>query len=185
MGYAIAEAALEAGHEVVLISGPTSLTAPKSAVFVNVETAAEMLEEVKGHLDQSDALIMAAAVADWRPKRIASQKIKKGHATDCIELERTADILEDIRASKGRQILVGFAAETENLIVEAHRKLRDKGVDLIVANDVSCVDSGFDVDTNKAMLLSADGKSDDLPLMTKHDLAQRIVDWVWVKHSTH
>jgi len=185
MGYAIADAALAANHKVMLISGPISLTAPKDAVSVNVETAAEMLEAVKVNLGQSDALIMAAAVADWRPKRIAPQKIKKAHAEDCIELERTADILEHIRTIKDRQIIVGFAAETENLIAEAQRKLRDKGVDLIVANDVSRVDAGFDVDTNRATLLSADGKSEDLPLMTKRDLAQRIVDWVCAKHSTY
>jgi phosphopantothenoylcysteine decarboxylase/phosphopantothenate--cysteine ligase len=184
MGYAIAHAALVAGHDVVLVSGPTSLVAPEGAVVVKVETAADMLEAVQQNLDGSDALIMAAAVADWRPRRVSAQKMKKADGVDSIDLERTEDVLEYIRGIKGRLIVVGFAAETENLIAEAQRKLRDKGLDLIVANDVSRADAGFDVDTNKATLLTAEGKTEDLPLMTKRELAQKIVDWVFAKQSS-
>ena len=184
MGYAIANAGLAAGHDVVLVSGPTSLEAPGDARVVKVVSAADMLEAVRSNLDDCDALVMAAAIADWRPRRAASQKIKKADGVDRIELERTEDILEHVRDMKGHQVVVGFAAETENLIAEAERKLREKGLDMIVANDVSRDDVGFDVDTNKATLLYATGTTEDLPGMTKRELATRIVDWVSAEHAS-
>lgn len=178
MGFALARAAVARGHAVTLIAGPVSLTPPAGVAYVPVVTAHDMLEAVQTHLPACDALIMAAAVADWRPKQIGLQKMKKSQTAPVLELEPTADILQTIRPRKGGRIFVGFAAETERVLDEARRKLQFKGLDLIVANDVSRADAGFDVDTNLVTLLAADGTREDLPLLSKDAVATRIIAWV-------
>jgi len=141
-------------------------------------TADEMLAAVKRYLSRCDALIMAAAVADWRPRRVRAQKIKKTTGPQVLRLEPTPDILKQLRSKKGRRVFIGFAAETERMLAGARRKLIEKGLDLIVANDVSRPDAGFDVDTNRATLMDAGGGVRVLPLMTKMKVAARILDWL-------
>jgi putative hydrolase of HD superfamily len=178
MGYAIALAARDRGHEVVLVSGPVSLPAPGGIRVVSVVSAAEMLEAASTHLESCDALVMAAAVADWRPVVVSDQKVKKNRAASSLELEPTPDILMTLKPRKGSRTFVGFAAETTDVEAEASRKLVAKGLDMIVANDVSQSDSGFDVDTNRVVFLTGDGSVVRLPLLSKRDVAERILDWV-------
>lgn len=177
MGYAVAAAAKSRGHEVILISGPVAIEPPDVDV-IHVTTAEEMFETVDKNIEWCDALVMAAAVADWRPALISNRKIKKADATPVIYLERTPDILKRVFPKKGKKLYIGFAAETENLEDEAKRKLQDKGLDLIVANDVSAFDAGFEVDTNRVVLLSGADKPEALPLMPKQQVAERIVGWI-------
>jgi len=159
MGYAIAEAAVRAGHQVVLISGPVSMAAPDGIQRVDVTTAKEMLSEVKKNFRTCDLLVMAAAVADWRPKMVAKQKCKKSKGPPQIEWEPTVDILQSLaRVQKNSQVVCGFAAETNRLAAEAKRKLRDKKLDAIVANDVSRKDIGFGADSNALTLYLKGGK---------------------------
>jgi len=178
MGYAIAAAAQARGHDVVLISGPVAIPAPVGVQLVPVVSAADMLSAVEGHLEASDALIMAAAVSDWRPAVRSDQKLKKLKTGPELVLEPTEDILLKIRPKKGRRMVVGFAAETSGVEAEARRKLESKGLDMIVANDVTQPDAGFDVDTNRVVLITP--KSDPLllPLMSKREVGDRIVEWV-------
>jgi len=178
MGYAVARAALRHGHDVVLISGPVCIAPPEDAKVVRVETAIQMMNAVMEHLQWCDALVMAAAVADWRPAQAVSSKIKKRAGDLVLKLERNPDILAAVRGGKGGRTVVGFAAETHNLLREAKRKLELKGLDLVVANNVLESGSGFDVDTNKVTLIDACGEIVDLPLMTKDDVAERIVEWI-------
>ena len=178
MGYAIAQSARQRGHQVVLISGPVHLPVPEGVERSFVESAEEMLAAVKVKLPSCDVLIMAAAVADWKPAAVSSQKLKKAGAPATLDLVRTPDILQTIMPLKGGKIFVGFAAETENLHQEARRKLAAKQLDLIVANDVSRADAGFEVDTNQVTLLTPDGNSRELPLMSKADVACEIMAWV-------
>jgi len=178
MGYALARVAARRGHVVTLISGPVALRPPAKVSFVGVMTAAEMLAVVKRHLSNSDALIMAAAVADWRPRRVSTQKIKKTKGPQVLRLEPTPDILKQLRSKKGRRVFIGFAAETERILSGARRKLAGKGLDLIVANDVSRPDAGFEVDTNRVTLMDSSGRVQTLPLMTKMRVAARILDWL-------
>ena len=178
MGYALARVAARRGHVVTLISGPVALRPPPKVSFVAVTTADEMLSEVKRCLSRCDALIMAAAVADWRPRRVRAQKIKKTTGSQVLRLEPTPDILKQLRSKKGRRIFIGFAAETERILAGARRKLAEKGLDLIVANDVSRPDAGFEVDTNQVVLIEASGGVRVLPLMTKLKVAARIMDWL-------
>lgn len=178
MGYAIARAACERGHEVVLISGPVAIPAPAGARLVPVVTAAEMLAAVESHLDASEVLIMAAAVSDWRPVSVNARKLKKLKSGSELALEPTADILQTIKPLKGGRVIVGFAAETNDVEAEAQRKLIAKGLDLIVANDVTQVDAGFDVDTNRVIFLTGGAAPLALPLMSKQELGHRIVAWV-------
>jgi len=179
MGYALAEAARDAGAQVTLITAPTALSAPYGVERVPVRTAAEMEEAVLGRLAETDILLMAAAVADYRPKVTAAQKIKKGEGSLTLELEKTADILAEVaqrRPSAGRPlVMVGFAAETEHLLENATAKMQAKRLDLMVANDVSSPDSGFEVDTNRVILLTSDGGQEALPLMSKADVAEHII----------
>lgn len=175
MGHALAAAATNRGHEVVLVSGPVSLEAVRGAVTVRVTTAAEMLAAVREHLEWCDALIMAAAVADWRPAQAKGQKLKKTEMPATLVLERTEDILDEVGSLKGKRVFVGFAAETQNVVEEALRKAGQKGVDLIVANDVSQADSGFAADTNRVTLAYPDGRSEDWPLLGKHELSLRLI----------
>lgn len=178
MGYAVAQAGREHGHEVRLVSGPVALQPPAGVELTSVSTADEMRAAVERSLEWCDALVMAAAVADWRPSRVAANKLKKSSSAPRIELEATPDILKAIASRKGRRLFVGFAAETERVLDEASRKLREKNLDLVVANDVSAPDAGFDVDTNRVTLLSRDGARESLPLLSKHEVADRIVRWI-------
>lgn len=177
MGYAIAEAARDRGARVTLISAPTALTVPHDVEVVHVESARQMRDAVVKATFDADALVMAAAVADYQPKTRAEQKIKKDASGDglTLELVRTADILAEVR---GNFVKVGFAAETENLLENARRKLESKKVDLFVANDVTAPDSGFAVDTNRVTLIDRDGKIDELPLMSKREVADKLLDRV-------
>lgn len=175
MGYAIADAAGHAGHQVLLVSGPTSLDVPAGVDFIPVETAAEMYDVVERYLPKMDAAVFAAAVADYTPAAPAEQKIKKSGETLSLELVKTKDILGSARSSIGfTGFLVGFAAETENLEANARLKLEKKGCDLIVANDVSRSDIGFDSHENEALLVFPD-HTEPFPKAPKHDLAIRIV----------
>jgi len=175
MGYALAEAARDRGAEVTLITAPTSLPRPAGMETVNVGTAQEMYQATKDAVSQADALIMAAAVADFRPTRAAKDKIKKGQDKLTLEFERTPDILGSI---KGDFIKVGFAAESSNLVENAKQKLKQKGLDLIVANDITASDSGFGADNNRVTIIDQEGKIDNLPLLPKREVADKILDKV-------
>jgi len=175
MGYAMAEAARDRGATVTLITAPTSLPEPASMEVIRVETAVQMKEAVTKASAQADALIMAAAVADYQPKNVAEAKIKKEAPTLTLELVKTPDILTEV---KGNLIKVGFAAESEDVIENARRKLEKKKLDLMAANDITAKESGFAVDTNKVTLISRDGKIESLPLMSKREVADRILDRV-------
>jgi phosphopantothenoylcysteine decarboxylase / phosphopantothenate---cysteine ligase len=181
-GYALAEAALDMGAQVCLITTPTGLTPPVGAQVIRVETAQQMLEEVLAESAASDALIMASAVADFRPKQIARDKIKKEGGIPQIELEATEDILKAVaeqrREKKRPRVVVGFAAESRDLLGNAQRKLESKGLDFIAANDISAGDAGFAVETNRVTLLFADGQQKPLPLMSKIEVAKVILGWV-------
>jgi phosphopantothenoylcysteine decarboxylase / phosphopantothenate---cysteine ligase len=177
MGFALAAAAWRRGADVVLVAGPTSLPTPHGVRRVDVATAAAMHQVVLEELDRASVVLMAAAVADYRPAQVAGEKIKKGSARLTLELERTVDILGDIAPRKGQRIVVGFAAETESVVAHAHRKLREKPVDFIVANDVSRADAGFEADTNAVTIVCHEG-DEELPLMPKDDVAERILDRV-------
>jgi phosphopantothenoylcysteine decarboxylase/phosphopantothenate--cysteine ligase len=179
MGYAVASAAAARGHGVTLISGPVALQPPAGVVVIRVVTAEEMRRAVRRKLRWCDALVMAAAVADWRPARAAARKIKKqSRMALALRLVPTVDILCDVRPLKGRRLVVGFAAETGAPAERARRKLKEKGLDLIVANDVSRPDAGFDTDTNRVILLTPDGVRADWPLMSKAEAAGRLVRWL-------
>jgi phosphopantothenoylcysteine decarboxylase/phosphopantothenate--cysteine ligase len=173
MGYALAEAARDRGAAVTLISTPTGLNPVAGVEMVNVRSAREMKDAVVKAVAKTDALIMAAAVADYAPKTVAAQKIKKGTGGMTLELVKTPDILS---AVKGNFAKVGFAAETQDLIANAKKKLVNKSLDIIVANDVTVKDSGFGAETNKVTILKKDGKMEDLPLMSKREVAEKILD---------
>ena len=179
-GYALAQAALDAGAEVTLITTPTSLTPPVGANVVHVQTAKQMLDAVLNESTNADVLIMAAAVADFRPKHAASDKIKKEGGVPQIELEGTEDILKAVanRRSEVKRLkmVAGFAAESQNLIENASNKLKSKGLDMIAANDISATDAGFSVETNRVTLLFADGRRESLSLMSKMEVAETMVE---------
>ena len=179
MGYALAEASRRRGARVVLVSGPTHQEPPAVHTFERVRTAQEMSEAVSRHSDAATVVLMAAAVADFRPTSVHPGKIKKQHGAPVVKLEPTADILADLshRCRKG-QIIVGFAAETEQLLENAAAKLHSKRLDLLVANDVSQNGAGFDVDTNIVTLLFPDGRKMALEKMSKLDVANRVLDEV-------
>jgi phosphopantothenoylcysteine decarboxylase/phosphopantothenate--cysteine ligase len=182
MGYALAQAAVDLGARVTQVSGPTALKPPVGCARRDVERASEMLEVVLDAIDEADALIMAAAVADYRPERTAKAKIKKAGRDLTLRLVRTADILERVAAGRaegrGPRLVVGFAAETEDLVANAREKMGRKCLDLVVTNDVSAADSGFEVDTNRVVLLDRDGNVEELPLLPKAEVAERILSWV-------
>jgi len=172
MGYAVAAAALRAGHQVCLVSGPVSIEPPRGAKIVRVGTADEMLAAVKKNLRGCDVLVMAAAVADWRPKRIAARKLKKSAGPPRIEWVATPDILQTIAPMKKKtQVFCGFAAETDRIASEARRKLRAKHLDVIAANDVSKKDRGFETDRNALTVFCADGRSMRMALAAKSKCA--------------
>ncbi|HVN86204.1 MAG TPA: bifunctional phosphopantothenoylcysteine decarboxylase/phosphopantothenate--cysteine ligase CoaBC [Candidatus Binatia bacterium] len=182
MGFALAAAAWRRGADVTLIAGPTSLSTPHGVRRIDVTTAESMHRAVSAEFERASVVLMSAAVADYRPTRVASQKVKKTAGPMAIELERTVDILADIAPRKGRRIVAGFAAETESVLANAQRKLREKHLDLIVANDVSRSDAGFEVDTNAVTIVSVDG-NEELPLLSKTDVADRILDRVVTRLS--
>ncbi len=175
MGYAMAEAARDRGAAVSLITAPVSLPEPAGIDVVPVKTAAGMKEAVEKIVARADALIMAAAVADYQPKNVAKAKIKKETTSLTLELVRTPDILAEV---KGNFLRVGFAAESEDMVANARQKLEKKQLYIIVANDITAADSGFDVDTNKVTLIDRDGKVESLPLLTKREVADKILDRV-------
>jgi phosphopantothenoylcysteine decarboxylase/phosphopantothenate--cysteine ligase len=176
MGYALAIAGRRRGANVVLISGPSTLSIPRGITFVSVSTAMEMRDAVMAHLESSTIVVKAAAVADYRPSTVLKSKIKKKNGPLTISLERNPDIIAEIGKKKGNRILVGFAVETENLIESARAKLFDKQMDLIVANDVTQVGAGFGYDTNIIKILDRKGGQLELPMMDKIEAADRILD---------
>ena len=178
MGYAIAEAAQRRGARVILVSGPTALEPPAAVEVENVRTTEEMRRAVRARLEEASIVIKAAAVVDFRPAQVAKQKIKRGRGPLTLALEPTPDLLEEITAARGDRLVVGFAAETENVVENARAKLRAKKLDLVVANDVTQNGAGFDVDTNIVTLLARDGQEVPLPKMTKQAVAHRILDQV-------
>jgi phosphopantothenoylcysteine decarboxylase/phosphopantothenate--cysteine ligase len=177
MGYALAHALAHQGHQVLLISGPTSLEVPEGVDFLPVESAEDMYQAVERHLRRMDIAIFAAAVADYRPATVAGQKIKKTGETLTLELVRTPDILGACRSTFGfTGKLIGFAAESENLLSNAQDKLARKGCDLVIANDISKPGIGFDSDRNEVLLVYPGGHHVELPEEDKHHLAHRLAD---------
>jgi len=177
MGFALARIARARGARVILITGPTSLPDPKGVTTVSIESAEEMKKAVFKYFPEADIVISAAAVADFRPKEVFAGKLKKEKSEKpLIELERTPDILYELGKKKGDKILVGFAAETENFAANALKKLKEKSLDLIVANDISAKDAGFGSDKNRARLINSKGTARELPLMPKIDMAEKILD---------
>ncbi|MFC1927163.1 bifunctional phosphopantothenoylcysteine decarboxylase/phosphopantothenate--cysteine ligase CoaBC [Chloroflexota bacterium] len=175
MGRALAEAARDRGADVTLITAHTSLPEPTGVNVIRVDTAEEMRQAVQNAAPKANALIMAAAVADYRPIRAAKDKIKKGKAGLTLELEQTPDILGRV---KGNFIKVGFAAESSSLVENAKKKVKQKRLDFIVANDITAGDSGFGTDTNRVTIIDCKGKIDRLPLLAKREVAERILDKV-------
>jgi len=180
MGYAIAKAARDRGGNVTLISGPTHLNPPPGVDFHQIKTTEEMRQAVLEHSRTSNVVIKAAAPLDYRPKKIAEHKIKKVADVESLEMERTPDILAELGASKDENglILVGFAAETQNLVHHASEKVKKKNLDMVVANDVSRSDAGFATDTNLVKIIDRQGEIEELPLMSKEEVANRILDRV-------
>jgi phosphopantothenoylcysteine decarboxylase / phosphopantothenate---cysteine ligase len=179
MGYAIARAARNRGARVILVSGPVELTAPQKVELVAVTTAVEMHAAVMAHCRQADVIVKAAAVADFRPVNRAVGKLKKGQSERLtLELERNPDILAELGAQRHRAVLVGFAAETGELLANAHAKLIGKGADLIVANDVTAAGAGFGHDTNIVRFLERSGQVEELPCLPKAEVAARLLDRV-------
>jgi phosphopantothenoylcysteine decarboxylase/phosphopantothenate--cysteine ligase len=176
-GYALAQAALDAGATVSLVSAQTAMPAPMGAHFIPVSTAQAMLEAVLAESEGTDGLIMAAAVADFRPKKAAENKLKKRDGIPQIELEAAPDVLAVVAAMGPLRprVVIGFAAESRDLLKNAAGKLKSKKLDMIVANDISGTDSGFGVDTNRVTLLFSDAKEQALPLMHKEEVAETII----------
>jgi len=173
MGYAIAEAALDAGHDVILISGPVNLAPPHKAKFISVSTSDEMFDAVHQYADSSDICVLCAAVADYKPAEVSSVKIKKCAAQVSLELIRTRDILESLGQRQNRQfLLVGFAAETDHLEANATRKLREKNCDMIVANDARI---GMETDENELLILFRNGETKKISRAPKTFLARELV----------
>ncbi|CCU79538.1 Phosphopantothenoylcysteine decarboxylase / Phosphopantothenoylcysteine synthetase [Halanaerobium saccharolyticum subsp. saccharolyticum DSM 6643] len=178
MGYALAKAASYRGAEVKLISGPSELETPLGVDLTRIETAEEMKEEVFNEFENADIIIMAAAVSDYRPQEVSSQKIKKSDGDLVLKLERTTDILAELgKIKKPSQLLIGFAAETENLLENAQKKLREKQADYIIANDISNKNIAFGSDKNQVNILS-EKDSIQLPLAEKEELAHKIFDYI-------
>ncbi len=186
MGFAIAAAARRRGAKVTLVAGPVQLTPPAEVEILAVVSAQQMHDVILDCFDAADVVIKAAAVADYRPQIRQQQKVKKMADDMILELEKTPDILAELGRRKKRQILVGFAAETEKLLEHATQKLISKNLDMIVANDVSAPGAGFDVDTNIVRFLYPDGRVEDLELMSKTEVADQLLDRVrlaWQKHE--
>lgn len=183
MGYALAEMAYRFGHEVCLITGPVNLNTPDGIEMVYVESAEDMYNAVKNNVEDCDCLIMAAAVADWTPEVCNPFKLKKDSFDGVLKLKRTKDILLEMKGIKEDRVFVGFAAETDDLIKNAINKLEAKGVDFIVANDVTQLGAGFCVDTNIVTIFDSQGGVIELPKMKKVDVAKKIIEKI-VKFRT-
>lgn len=179
-GYALAQAAIDSGADVTLITAPTALTPPVGAIVVPVKSAQDMLDALL--IETGDALVMVAAAADFRPKETVKDKIKKRDGIPQIQLEAAPDILKTVSSQSGVQkrfkVTIGFAAESRDLLQNASEKLKSKGLDFIAANDVSAKDAGFAVETNRLTLLFADGTQESLPLMSKSEAAERIIEHI-------
>lgn len=175
MGYALAEAARDRGARVVLVSAPVALAAPYGVERVSVKTAEEMRDAVVEECADADVLVMAAAVADYRPPAAAGQKVKRSKANLTVEMVPTPDVLSEV---KGDLVRVGFAAESEDLVRNASEKIAKKGLDLIVANDITAAGSGFGTDTNQVTIIDKGGAVESLPLLSKYEVAQRILNRV-------
>ncbi|MBN1958661.1 MAG: bifunctional phosphopantothenoylcysteine decarboxylase/phosphopantothenate--cysteine ligase CoaBC, partial [Desulfuromonadales bacterium] len=178
MGFAIAAVAQQRGAQVILVAGPTNLSVPAGVHCVPVCTADEMRRAVLEHYPNMDVVIKAAAVADYRCARRSDQKMKKKTDHLTLELEKNPDILAELGRTKNKQVLIGFAAETERLLAHAAEKLQKKNLDMIVANDVSHPDAGFDVDTNVVRFLHVDGRVEELDKMSKAMVAQQLLNRV-------
>ena len=194
MGYAVAERAAARGHDVVLVSGPVSLEPPAGVRVRRIVSALDLLAAVQDELPACDALVMTAAVADWRPETVSSTKLKKNVAPSpngddatsfiikgvsaTLRLVRNPDILATLRPLKGSRRFVGFAAETDHVLEEASEKLFRKGLDLVVANDVTRPGAGFEVDTNIVTFVMPDAEPQPFPLLSKSDVADKIIDWL-------
>jgi len=178
MGYAVAEAAAARGARVILISGPVNLPPPLGVTFVPVISARDMFDAVVEHFAQADVVIKSAAVSDYHPKEKLGFKLKKGSSDWFLELSRNPDILHYLGQNKGARILVGFAAETDNLVKNAEKKVSDKNLDFIVANDVTLAGAGFGTDTNIVKFLYKDGRIEQLDKMDKKEVAHQILDRV-------
>jgi len=181
MGYAIAEAALDVGHEVILISGPTNLTPPRNVKFISVGTSEEMFEAANRHADESDVCVLCAAVADYKPAQVSPVKIKKSGDRISIDLVPTRDILESLGQRENRGfLLVGFAAETDHLEANARKKLREKNCDIIVANDAHIA---METDENELLILFRDGETKKISRAPKRSLARELVK-IFLKNAT-
>lgn len=186
MGYAIAAAAHRRGAQVTLVAGPCQLPPPAGVATISVVSAQQMYDAMIGCYDAADVVIKAAAVADYRPVKRRKEKMKKKNASACLDLEKTTDILAELGRCKKKQILIGFAAETEKLVEHATEKLISKNLDMIVANDVLAPGAGFDVDTNIVHFLHRDGRAEQLELMSKTAVAEQLLDRVcsaWQKNN--
>jgi phosphopantothenoylcysteine decarboxylase/phosphopantothenate--cysteine ligase len=175
MGYALAEAARDRGAQVTLITAPATLSPPDGVELIKVRTVADMRDAVLKAVKKADVLIMAAAVSDFRVAKQSGQKIKKQGGKLSLELVENEDFLLEL---PDNFIKVGFAAESENMVANAKKKLKEKRLDMIVANDITQTDAGFDVDTNRVTIIDKKGKTEDVPLMSKRDVAERILDRV-------
>jgi phosphopantothenoylcysteine decarboxylase/phosphopantothenate--cysteine ligase len=173
----LAKVARRRGAEVILITGPTSLKLSRRDIeVIPVRTAEEMRKAVLTHLEGCSVVIKAAAVSDYRPREVSQNKLKKSDLHLSLALERTRDILEEVGREKGNRVLIGFAAETENLLANARKKLIEKNLDFIVLNDVTRSDAGFGVDSNQVRILYSTGETKDLPLMSKEEVSHFVLD---------
>lgn len=175
MGYAIAEAAIEAGHEVILISGPVDIGRPRGAAVIPISTSDEMFDAVHQQARNCDVLVMCAAIANYKPKQVSKTKIKKRDANLSLELVPTRDILASLSKEDRQYLVVGFAAETENVEANAQKKLQEKNCDVIVANDVSRADFGMESDENEVIILFRDGKMKKISRAPKKIVARELI----------
>ncbi len=181
MGYSIAKEAKDRGAEVVLVSGPTNLNPPKVVKIINIKTNEEMKNEIFKYFDWADIVIKSAAVADYKPKEYSTEKIKKGEGDLNLSLTRDNDILKSLGEIKTHQVLVGFAAESNDVLKNADKKLKNKNLDFIVANDITASDTGFGSDDNKVVILSKDNEKLELEKMSKIEVASNIFDMILKK----
>lgn len=179
MGYSLAKASRDRGADVVLVSGPTNIEKPKGIKVVDIVTAAQMYEAVLEHFDDTDIVIKAAAVADYKPKKVSNNKIKKTDSDLAIELSRNPDILLELGRKKNNKILVGFAAETKDLLQNAKSKVNRKNLDLIVANNINEAGAGFKGDTNIVSIIDSYGNTEKYDKMKKENISDIILDKVY------
>ncbi len=185
MGYAIAQAAQQKGHEVVLISGPSYLQPPKELQFVSIVSADEMKQQVDQWFEWADGVVMTAAVSDFKPKTRSSQKVKKqDEAALSVEWVQNPDILFELGQKKGKKWLVGFAAESKAILEHAQQKLENKNLDMIVVNDISQKEGGFESDQNQVHLIASNGAIEDIPKMSKSQIAEKLMEKIESKFAS-